>query len=223
MNSIIVNWSGEDKKALESIASRISAELNDVLKMGDRPPLTITIHDSRDSYEKRLNKKTETWEVGNASRDGQIDILHPDAFEKYSTHKKGEFSSILKHEVVHVYLRALAEDHYIPHWLNEGLANYLTHQEGSHGELAPLFIESNFTTKLSSGYDWDARVKYGAYLLARLFTKYLIDKFTFDKVIELVKDLDKNFYEPSFRTKFRNHFNVDLSEAENSFVMEINK
>ncbi|MFA6405038.1 MAG: hypothetical protein WCW03_03500 [Candidatus Paceibacterota bacterium] len=221
MQNITIKWTGDDRVKLEKIALKIICDLQDVFKMDKYPEFTIYIHNNRESYDKRLNKQSESWEVGNASMNGVIDILHPDSLERYSTHSKTEFDSILKHEIVHILLRTLANSNYIPYWLNEGLANVISMEEKSNQD-SSFYIDTNFTSRLSSKKDWNSRVQDGAYTIARLFTQYLVKHYSLEKVLALVKDLNKNFYEPSFREKFKHHFGNDLSDVEKSFVQESN-
>ena len=218
MKEVTVNWPKNDAKALEERALDIVRVLKDVIKLEKYPELTITIHGTRKSYDEALYKQSEPWEVGTATRDHNIHILHPDAFEKYSTHNKSEFDGVLKHEVVHIFIGELSGNSYIPHWLNEGLANYLSHQ-GSDSQGSPYFIEQSFTSRLSSGRDWNSRIHDGAYAISRSFTKYLVDHYSLEKVLGLVKSLDRNFYEPVFREKFKQQFGVELSEVENNFAL----
>lgn len=161
------------------------------------------------------------WEVGNTSNNNTIDILHPDAFERYSSHKKLEFDSILKHEMAHVYVQEMTNKKYIPYWLNEGLAMYLADQIHKYTENG-YFIEKDFTSKLSSEYDWDKRANNDAYAISCLFTNYLVKTYSLDKVLDFIMHLDKNFYEPLFNKKFQNTFGASLTNVENEFAIKIN-
>jgi len=82
----------------------------------------IFIHDSRNSLDNSLGRKTELWEVGN-TRNNTIHILSKEIFESQSSHKIEEFDSILKHEICHIFYFAKFNESQ-PIWLNEGMSTY---------------------------------------------------------------------------------------------------
>lgn len=97
------------------------------------------------------------------------------------------------------------------------MVKYLSDWKGL-SKTSPYYAEESFTSKLSSAKDWNVRVQDGAYTMSGLFTKYLIDRFSIGKILNLLENLDRNFYEPAFREKFKKIIGVDLSEAEKDFL-----
>lgn len=162
MKEITIICSKSDAKTLQKKATGIVCGLKDVIRLEKYPKLTINVHSTRKSYDKALGRKTESWHVGSASNDNYIHILHPEAFEKFSTHNKSEFDGVLKREIVHIYLNMLSNHSYVPYWLNEGLANNLSGQ-GLNSQGSAYYIEQSFTSKLTSSNDWNSRVNDGAY------------------------------------------------------------
>lgn len=45
-----------------------------------------------------------------------------------------------------------------------------------------------------------------------------MENFSIEKVLALVKSLDRNFYEPAFREKFKQPTEKELSEMEKDFA-----
>lgn len=83
-------------------------------------PIKINILKSREKLNKIIGRETEEWFVAFAGEGHTIYILHPDALENQSNHKKAEFASILIHEITHCYIEIL--NHCTVTWLEEGMA-----------------------------------------------------------------------------------------------------
>jgi hypothetical protein len=64
---------------------------------------------------------------------------------------------------------------------------------------------------------------YSAYYISAQFVQFLIEKFSFKKIIELLTSLDENYYYPSFEEIFLKTYKKELSEVEELFIKEMNK
>jgi len=184
--------------------------------------VTINVYSNRDNLNIRLGRKTENWLVANASdKNNEVDILSPVAMEKESNHKKSEFLQIIKHEFTHLFIKEIAKGKAIPKWLNEGLASYIAKQNQTKQE--SIYIEKSFIKKLSTPKGWNEMLDYSAYYISAQFVQFLIKKFSFKKILELLISLDENYYHPSFERVFLNVYKKELSEVEDLFILEINK
>lgn len=185
------------------------------------PDIVVRVHDTRVEFNKQLKMETADWVVANASKEGEIDILSPAAMLNESNHDKSEFLQILKHEFTHILSDAMSNKAATPKWLEEGLAAYVAKQ--NQNDLNPIYFEENFCKTLGTSKGWDENVNYGAYTIAALFVKFLINKYSFSKIKKLLASLDKNYYYSSFNNKFSLIYGVDVDEAEASFMAEVNK
>jgi len=211
----------KDVASINKEVSQFISEIGIIFKFTIDIKIIIRIHDSRQSYDKKLGKPTKDWEVGNTNQKNEIDILDIDIFEKESSHTRSEFYPILKHEIVHIFTRIYSEDKCIPLWLNEGISMFFAGQVDKY-EKQNIFIENNFTEKISTEHGWNIYSDYGAYGFSCLFLNYLIKKFSVEKILSMLKKLDKNYYQSDFEKKFKNVFGITLSKAEIDFVRYIN-
>lgn len=222
-NLTILNNKEGNPGSLDQRAESIFKRVAGFFHISDLPDIKIQIHTSRASFDKTLGRKTEVWEVGNTSSDNMIDIIHPDYFAKISSHSDSEFDEILAHEIAHIFINTLASGNQIPFWLNEGLAMNIADQVDKYkSDGRSMFIEERFTKHLSNKQDWDARVNFDAYKLASLFTAFLIEKFTLDKIQELVIKTERNFYAPHFEASILRTFGKSIVVLEKEFVLWLN-
>lgn len=90
--------------------------------------ITIEIIDSRKEFDKLLNKSTPNWLVAiSDGKNKKIYIMNEKIIERNS---RFNFSTILKHEIAHIYLYSINKK--IPIWLDEGLALNLSKQKKEH-------------------------------------------------------------------------------------------
>lgn len=182
--------------------------------------LIVCVHKNRKELDKKLNRKTETWFVANATN-GEINILHSGSFAKESTHKADEFSPILKHEIAHLFVDRMTKDKTVPKWLDEGLAQYVS---GKYKDIKhSICVEENFCEKLGTAKGWGEYSDYYAYDTASLFIAFLAEKHTLEKIMELLSKLDRNYYYPNFEATFKSFFGETLKDLEKEFVSKINK
>src|SRR3989344_4253573 len=133
--------------------------------------ITVRVHKTKKDFNKQLGRNTQDWEIANASYDNEIDILHPAAFEKESSHEKEEFLPVLKHEMIHLFTDELAKKSAIPKWLNEGFSSFISGQY-KNIKKQRIYIEQNFCEKLGTPKEWNEHSNYNAYQISALFVKY---------------------------------------------------
>lgn len=182
--------------------------------------VTVCVHNTRSSYNKRLQRETEDWNIANADDNNRIDVLSPEAFVKESSHSKKDFLPTLIHEFSHLFVFKLAKGKAIPLWLNEGLANYIAGQKKINES---IYIENNFCEKLGTMRGWDKYVNYSAYQISALFVRFLIKKYSIAKIKELISSLDKVYNYPRFEKIFFRVYGKTLNEMEELFIDSLNK
>ncbi len=217
MATINVDYKGKDQK---EIRKNIHSAYEAVRCVFDVEPkvINIAVHKTRKNFEKKLNRKTTGWEVANASYAGNIDILHPDSFEKESTHAKDDFVPILKHEFAHIFLDLLSKGHKIPRWLDEGFSSYVA---GLKKKDVSLHIEEHFCEVLGSPKGWDEHAQRDAYAVSQLFVEYLIKTFSLERVLMLIASISKHYYFKKFEVAFKKIFGKSIEEAECNFVEQL--
>ena len=182
----------------------------------------VYVFQYRKEFDKRLGEKTEDWVVGNASlKHNYINILSPLALKNESCHNQKEFSAILKHEFTHLFIDSVTNDWSVPKWLGEGLAQYVAKQYEDNKDFRD--VESDFCQKLGSLTGWNNRVNRNSYQIASLFVYFLVKKYSFKKIKELLASLDKKYSYPGFRNRFFKVYQEDLSEVEKIFIDAVNK
>ena len=213
-----LNYKGKDfnktKELVIKAYNDISFRFKDKLEK-----MAVCVHKNRKEFDKKLNRKTKLWEVANVIN-GEINIIHINSFAKESFHKADEFFPILKHEIAHLFIDKKTDDKAVPKWLDEGLASYVSekYKDIKHS----IQIEEDFCEKLGTPKGWDEHSDYCAYDTASLFVTFLAEKYTLDKITELISKLDKNYYYPNFEIIFKNIFEKSLKDLEKEFVSAIN-
>lgn len=180
--------------------------------------ITVHVYENRSLFNKKLKRDTPEWLIANASNK-EILILSPFAIEKESSHKKSEFSQILKHEFTHLFLNKLSKGYIIPMWLNEGLASFIAHQHKNDN--VKLSLKEGFCRKIGTKNGWDSNVNNFSYTISALFVSFLIKKYSFKKIKELIISLDKHYFYYNFKKIFFNVYNKDLNEVERLFIKSL--
>ena len=159
--------------------------------------------------------KTQDWEVGYANKEKQISIFSPLVFDKVSSHPQSDFDYVLTHEIAHLFTNEILGFGY-PKWLREGIAGYVAKQYKirSVGKI----------DEFSNLHDKEGWNKFHNYPQAFSFTKYLIDKFGKDKILEFLKNIKTNIGSTSTYDDFVKFFNLFLKtdfNQEVSFWLEL--
>ena len=211
---------GKNIKNTKNISDKVISDLEKRLGISIDFPIKIRLHDTRKSYNKQLGRKTHDWKVGNTSTNNELDIIHQNSFEKYSSHSRDDFSKILKHELSHICINSIIKGKSIPIWLNEGLAMYLADQMSKYKDKG-FFIENNYLSKISTEYGWDKYSNYTAYAYSCLFVEYLVNKYTFKKTVELLRNLKYHYFYETFDKLFTHIFNQSLENIEKDFIKNL--
>jgi len=141
--------------------------------------------------------KTAKWQVGYANKN-QIYIFSPSVFDQVSDHPKSDFNYVLTHEIAHLFINEFLGINY-PKWLCEGIAGYTAEQY----KIRKVEKINDFSD-LHDKEGWD---KFHNYPQAFSFTKYLIDKFGKEKILEFLKNLRLNLNNNHSYEEFLDFFN----------------
>lgn len=136
----------------------------------------------REEMDKIQGRKTELWLVGTA-RENSIYIFSPVVFYKVSNHVTSNFSSILTHELAHIFTDEIYK-FYQPFWLKEGVAGYIAEQ---YRNKQPKTI--NAFENLHERKDWNNNPNYTQ---ASCFTAFLVKKFGKNKFLQFLKILSED-------------------------------
>jgi len=220
MNIKIV-FSSNIIKNKEEITKRINLAYKLVNCFFDQkiPEIDINIINSRNEFDILNGRKTYKWEVGYTflkNNKVNIVIFNPESFEKYTTHKKDEFESILIHELTHAYTGYVLKFFY-PKWLHEGLVGYLAEQYKNSNIKSEDVIE---LSKIHSLEDWSKTNKYSE---SFLFTKFLFDEFGKEKMINFMKNLGWKISPEDFVDSFKKYFNKDITSLFDKWVKTIDR
>lgn len=181
---------------------KINQELGDFFNFtADAPRLFLA--DSRVELDEIWGKKTERWFVG-ATKNGNIYLLNPEIYASESSHPQIEFWQTLKHEYCHVYYHQITNTNR-PQWLNEGLAGYLSGKKLDYQEAEP--------EKLLQIFSYFHQVDRGVYLSGQFWVEYLIKEFGQEKIISLIKKLDKEIDELQFSKYFQDIYHFKYNQS----------
>lgn len=175
----------------------------------------ICVYDSRESFDKVLGRKTESWEVGN-TRNNIIHILSKEIFESQSSHKKEEFNQILKHEICHIFFFARFKGS-SPVWLNEGLSSfYGTPKKGSGLEKNIEYLKTLSLDKIYSQEEFRAIDSKIRYELVFAIIKKMVDDYGELKLSKFIKTLEP----PLTKEKVEKSFEKIFLKKTNDFFLE---
>lgn len=220
--NIKISGSVDPKKytiLITGILDKITAKLN----FAYTKEIEIIFHDSRKSFDKTLGRSTENWEVAFASmgnKENKINILNPKQIEKYSCHKKTEFTDIITHELTHLVINDIANGSAIPVWLSEGLSNWLCQDNDYRGKEL-FYIETDLLEKIGTPKGWGEMTNQNVYSISYFLVDFMINKFTLAKIKELINNLDKHYYFPRFQKILKSVLRVSSEEIELAFVKDL--
>ena len=108
MSVNIVFWSESIEENKKEIINKINSAYKVVFSFFNQkiPEIDVNVVNNRKQFDLLSEKKTSKWEVGYTFlKDNRVKVVifTPESFEKYTNHKKEEFSAILIHELVHVF------------------------------------------------------------------------------------------------------------------------
>jgi len=153
------------------------------------PDITVHVLLSRKDFDKALGRKTPEWMVG-VTKNQDIYIMSPEAFEKESSHPRSYFGKVLMHEITHSFVLKINKNNM--QWLDEGLALNLADQKKEKPDQKTI----NFFIKdknLYKNLDLDTFSTQGGYRISYFLVKYILSRFPKEIIIKLLKiDSSKN-------------------------------
>lgn len=167
----------------------------------------------RSEMDELCDHKTAEWQVGYANKN-QIYIFSPLIFDKVSNHPKSNFNYVLTHEIAHLFINEILGINY-PKWLCEGIAGYVAEQY--------KIRKVKHINDFSDLHDKESWNKFHNYPQAFSFTKYLIDEFGKEKILEFSKNLRLNLNNTPSYNDFLNFFNQSLKTDFNKLASEWQK
>lgn len=163
---------------------------------------------SRRQFNEVWQIKSQNWMVGGANGNN-IFILDPKIYTKESEHKNiNNFYTTLAHEYAHIAIREFC-GHNKPKWLNEGMACYLTNQTK----------ETPSKEKLLKIFDYFNKLDKNIYNIGYFWVKFLIEKFSKEKFLELLKNINNNTDEKQFAKTFYKIYGVHYSKKDLSKLL----
>lgn len=200
-NNIILYFDPQidNKNDLESIVFDCYQKNQDFFNKKDIK-IEITFLYQRKDMDEICGYETPAWHVGYTNKN-KIFIFSPSIFQNVSDHPQSDFPYVLAHEIAHIFTNEILKFFY-PKWLHEGLAGYVAEQY----KIRPVGKINKFFD-LHDKNGWN---KFNNYPQAFSFTKYLIDKFGKDKMIEFLKNLRLNLKDNHSYNEFVKLFNSFL-------------
>lgn len=165
----------------------------------------IIVVDDRKSIDHIKGRETEDWIVG-WTDGGTVYVLNRDNFEKESNHKYNpdEYSSLIKHELSHLFFGILSGFQSKPIWLNEGFAIHTSGQ--NKFKKKPIEF-----SKFLEFYDHGGS---GVYAESGFFVQALVEKFGKQKLLDLAKELGNLKTKEKFEQYFAKEFGFHLTYTE---------
>ena len=136
---------------------------------------------------------SKTWQFIQATKlpyhigaiyDGTLKMQHPKIL-----YKKKILKSILTHEYTHIIINEITKSK-IPLWLNEGLATYMAKQNPKSKYQTKIESFKQLTQLLANRKNKN-KLQY-AYSISLKLVKYLINKYSFNKMINLLHHVNKS-------------------------------
>lgn len=166
-------------------------------------PKIIVLKD-RKSIDSLNVQKTAPWFVGWADdRTRTIFILGRKELEKHSSHKysKKHYSSLIKHEISHLFYRIVSSGRRGPFWLSEGVAIYTSGQNKLKTKPSGFKNFLDFYEKTGSG----------VYLESGFAVETLVKRFGKNKMLKLIKSLKNVANEKQFNKTFKTIYGFQVT------------
>lgn len=199
-----LNIAKSSDKFIERVYRRSMKELNAFygIKWIMNMPKIALLKD-RESIDLLRTQKTEPWFIAWADcKTRIIFILDKKGLGKHSSHKYSEdyYSALIKHELSHLFYRALSESKQGPVWLSEGVAIYTSGQNELKTKPSKLKNFLPFYEKESSE----------VYSESGFAIETLVKKFGKDKLLKLIKSLSRVSDENLFNKVFKKIYGFQI-------------
>lgn len=148
------------------------------------PFFEIKIVYSREEFNKIWGSETPDY-VSAFAKDDNIVIFSYGVFDKETRWKKEKFREALLHEINHLFYQELRNDEYDPLWLSEGLATFMQHGKEKHKYEKKLKITEEILNQKFEDMTLES------YQVFTVFTEYLILTFGENKILNLIRGMEK--------------------------------
>lgn len=181
---VFIFGSSKNLKFIEILIKKSCDHLLSFFETSHTPKqLKLFLLSSRKNLDLKMKQRTPEW-LAAYSFNGSIYILSPESFEAESTHKKAEFKKILTHELTHIFIEQINKNSL--RCLDEGLALNLSKQTKNNTISKDnwLYFMENHLTKNGLLNNFSERE---GYKISYWVVKYYLDKYSKDKILELLK------------------------------------
>ncbi|PPA71701.1 hypothetical protein [Jeotgalibacillus proteolyticus] len=215
LDGITYTYPASRKKEINSIHQLIQQEKNrfyELLGTEEHEGLTIELHENYSSLEEYS---------------GLEDVSGYYEYDSKSIHLAAEeemLDFILLHEYTHYQSHLFAEKHYlpptrIPHWFEEGIADYLGGESTFWYELEDVEIEITDFTSIDTfdEYDGSRTDDYDPYLQSYLAVEFLVK----DYGEELIPELLLSKRPGEFYEKLEAKIEMDITEFQETFLDDL--
>lgn len=210
-----INLCVDKKSETENIIEMIRKGTKDPFKYFDtvkKINFDIELIYSREEFNNKLGTKTPDWLVASAFTNKFI-IFEPSKIEKYTCHKKEEFTQLIAHETSHILLKELNPNYCA--WMNEGVALNIAKQDkikNIKSENISHFIKNN----LFKNSKYDTFIEKQGYDISYKLVRYLLKNYSKKKMLDLFKI--KYSYTKSAEKDACRILNKNKSELINQFT-----
>jgi len=165
----------------------------------------ILVVNTRKELDVFYGSRSPSWVVGFASWN-KIFLLNRKKFGKESSHKYSEkyYSSLIKHELSHLFFKIISRGNGNPKWLNEGTAIYTSGQNKERKKPEKFKTFLNFYKEAGAG----------VYEEAGFVVDMLVEKYGKAKLLKLIKISNKISSEGQFKSEFKKIYGFGLNYKE---------
>ncbi len=193
-------------KLIEKAYKEGMKEFNEFFNMNWVYGPNVCILNSRKEIDLFHHSKTEKWvcAFGNPGEFNNIYILDNEKMEKESSHKKysdEEYSSLIKHELCHLFFMIVSKSNYKPFWLVEGVSIYLSGQMKNIKQVEKF---SNFIEFYENGGS-------GVYSESGMAVRLLVKNFGKEKLLKLISCSKEADNKEDFAKLFKEIYNFNLN------------
>lgn len=184
----------------------------------------IIVCDTEKEFKKEAKYYYQKWGTATVLRNKTLVTRSPDFVKKIGKWKKKNFPNIMTHEVNHVFWYDTYKK-WTPNWLVGGLACHIGNN---------LILSKNELKKIIKRYNMDhsilnyrylkrnfKRGHYPRYPIWANFTRYIVKKYSINKLIKLMNEYIKNPRKKHYQKVFKNIFGLTDKELFKKFLNSI--
>lgn len=183
----------------------------------------IILCDTEEELKKEARYKYVKWGTAYYTEDSVIS-RSPESIEKIGLWRKRDFENIITHEMSHVFWRYFCNSSRSAHWLREGVACYLGNNfpvtNKSLKEILKKYqVSSNILIYWYSKKKISGHIPF--YPVWQKFTEYMIDKYSKQKLLDLMKIYSKNPVKRRFQINFQKVYGLKEKELFDEFLNSV--